>query len=197
MTEKLAEQLSALMDNECTEHERALALRRLGKENELLACWERYHLISDVLKGHMPDVLRTDFSAQLSARIAAEAPLQKGQTQRTADARISWGKTRAISWVKPVAGFAVAASVASVALLGLQTWNDSSLSDDMPLAQQTASSSPANLAGPADVPSDTARQDPVAEKLNAYLANHNELATLNGIHGVMPYVRMVNYQASR
>lgn len=197
MTEKLAEQLSALMDNECTEHERALALRRLGKENELLACWERYHLISDVLKGHMPDVLRTDFSAQLSARIAAEAPLQTGQTKIASDARISLGKTMTISWVKPVAGFAVAASVASVALLGLQTWNDNSLSGDMQLAQQTAVSSPESFSAPASVSAVAVKQDPMAEKLSAYLVNHNELATLNGIHGVMPYVRMVNYQASR
>jgi len=202
MTEKLVEQLSALMDNEYTEHECALALRRLGKETELLACWERYHLVSDVLKGHMPDALSTGFSARMRALIEAEPPFDD-----TADAPSLANEIAATSpvakssfrpaWFKPVAGFAVAASVAGVALLGLQL-GDTALPDSSPIAPEppllaTTENSTENLA-----PSMPAReQDEMAEKLNAYLFNHNELATVNGINGVMPYVRMVNYQASR
>ena len=203
MTEKLTEQLSALMDNECTEHERALALRRLGKEIELLACWQRYHLISDAVKGNMPSIVTPDFSIRMSKLIAAEAPLSESQTKVQIDRHKRSSSARP-AWLKPVAGFAVAASVTGVALLGLRVLDSVSI-EGTQLVQQTMQPASLKESTPA-APTESAlkiaatpstEQDQKVEKLNAYLANHNELATLNGINGVMPYVRMVNYQASR
>jgi len=215
MTEKLTEQLSALMDNECTEHERALALRRLGKEIELLACWQRYHLISDAVKGNMPSIVTPDFSTRMSKLIAAEEPLSKSQTQAQTQVQIdrqNRPSSARPAWLKPVAGFALAASVTGVALLGLRVLDSVSI-EGTQLAQQTMQPASLDISTPdistpaasaeaaleiAVMPSaEQEQQNQKVEKLNAYLANHNELATLNGISGVMPYVRMVNYQASR
>ena len=37
----------------------------------------------------------------------------------------------------------------------------------------------------------------VDTRLNNYLVNHNNYASLNGMNGMLPYVRMVGYQADR
>ena len=185
MTGKLTEQLSALMDNECTEHEFSLALRRLGKENGMLASWERYHLISDILKGHTPDVVTTGFSVRVADMIELEP------THRPADTPRARNQVRP-SWFRPVAGVAIAASVAGVAMFVLPT-NTSEQADIT--AVSSLSSTNLHLAVTSDPRSE--QDKAMAEKLNAYLANHNELATLNGIQGVMPYVKIVNYHASR
>jgi sigma-E factor negative regulatory protein RseA len=186
-----------MMDNEYTEHECALALRRLGKDDELLACWARYHLISDALKDQVPDVLNTDFSARMRGLIDAEPAHESASAvvQKTAQTA---GRRARGAWFKPAAGFAVAASVAGVALLGLRGWDQVPSQNVLQVAQQevpvVASLSANASTGQAMSVSDQAE---MAEKLNAYLLNHNELATLNGINGVLPYMRMVNYQASR
>jgi sigma-E factor negative regulatory protein RseA len=39
--------------------------------------------------------------------------------------------------------------------------------------------------------------EPVEARLNSYLVNHNGYASRNSVNGMLPYVRMVGYQASR
>ena len=187
MTEKLAEQLSALMDNECTEHEFPLALRRLCKDSDMLAYWERCHLISDVLKGQTPDVITTSFATCVADLIVQE------QTYGPADSDYAASQRTRPVWLKPIAGFALAASVAGVALFALPLGDSGQQESIATLLPESAAVS--NDAALAAAPAQ--EQDDMAEKLNTYLLNHNELATLNGIQGVMPYVKMVNYHASR
>lgn len=171
MSNKLSEQVSALMDDECTEHELKLAVRQLARDTALAESWERYHLISDVLKGNTPTVLNADFAQRMSTLIDDEPPLSTSPSPQ---------KNR--YWYRPAAGLAVAASVAAIAVLVLQPFVDQSSADNL-LAQQPPASS--NTQNPP-------LEDDIAARMNTYMVNHNSLASMNGVHGVLPYVRMSN-----
>lgn len=111
MSDILNEQLSALLDGELPPEETALLLKRLGREPELAQRLTRFRLCGDVLRGERVRP-RADFTMRVSAAIAAEAPLP--------------APVRALRppgggrWLRPLAGLAVAASVAVVAVLVLR-----------------------------------------------------------------------------
>ncbi len=179
-----ASQLSAMVDDELDEMEVDLVLRRLGRDHEARARWERYHLISDAMQGHLPDAFDTGFAARIRQAVADEPPSRSIARPLPA-------------WYKPVTGFALAASVVLVALFGLKlTQTDATQTPTAPLAANTPST-------PALIPvaSLTQRVDdasePVEVRLSSYLVNHNGYASMNSMHGMLPYVRMVGYQTNR
>lgn len=181
-------QLSAIVDDELEDVETELVLRRLSRDRDLRERWERYHLLSDVLQGHLPAAFDADFAARIHHAIEAES--------------LSQPVTRPLpSWYKPVTGFALAASVVLVALFGLKlTQTDSAL---VPTAQLAVTapppsviSVPIRVAAAPQQPVDNPNE-PVDSRLSSYLVNHNGYASMNSVHGMLPYVRMVGYQTSR
>ncbi|MHB1239960.1 MAG: hypothetical protein ACYC18_05605, partial [Gammaproteobacteria bacterium] len=88
----------------------------------------------------------------------------------------------------PLAGLAMAAGVAAVAVLGFQNMGLQSLL--VPAAEPVASVIPAGYtAGPTDTGAPAAQTE-----LSAYLVNHSEYATGAGMHGMLSYVRIVGYE---
>lgn len=180
-----ASQLSAMVDGELADAETDLALRRLCKDRHWQGRWERYHLISDALQGHLPAALDADFAPRLLQAIDREPLLQPAA--RTLPA-----------WYKPVTGFALAASVALAALVGLQLSRpDVALTPGNPVATAPAVATPlpAQIAV-LDPPADAA-DEPAEARLNSYLVNHNGHASRSSVNGMLPYVRMVGYQTNR
>ena len=177
MAENTAEQLSALVDGECETAELPLLLRRLTRDRDLKDCWQRYHLISDAIKNNIPEVIDADFAMRVSKAVEADNSLQTNSSHCLP------------SWYKPVAGFGLAASVAVVVLIGLR------------LGQQSEHTNPSTLA--VATPSErrtteqTVNDSGVQSRLNSYLVNHNEYASMNSVHGMLPYVRMVGYEPKR
>ena len=180
-----ASQLSAMVDDELDGMEIDLVLRRLCRDGDLQSCWSRYHLISDVMQNHLPDALALDFAARIRQAVATEPlPLPVGKSLP--------------AWYKPVTGFGLAASVVLVALFGLKlTQTDTPLAS----ATQLAASNPSAASGfaPFTVRAAAGRQtdasnELVEARLGSYLVNHNGYASLNSMHGMLPYVRMVGYQ---
>ena len=102
-----ASQLSAIIDDELDDREIELVLRRLGRDRDSRARWERYHLISDAMQGHLPDVFDAGFAARLREAIEAESPLRPIAKPLPA-------------WYKPVTGFGLAASVVPVSYTHLE-----------------------------------------------------------------------------
>ena len=185
-----ASQLSALVDGELADREIGLVLRRLLREQDAKTRWERFHLIGDVMQGHLPDAFDPGFAARIRQVIEAEPPL------RSAVKPLS-------TWYKPVTGFGLAASVVLVGLFGLQLTQTGPTSSALLASQPPASAGPparvASLMLPAKPDNLPAGKNggPVDARLNNYLVNHNNYASLNGMHGMLPYVRMVGYQADR
>lgn len=106
MNEANKEQLSAFMDDELDGLQKDQVGQML-KDPELLDTWSRYHLVSDCLKRNLPEHLDRELAGKVSKSIEQEpAIVAPGGLPR--------------SFVKPAAGFAIAASVAALAILGIQ-----------------------------------------------------------------------------
>ncbi len=106
MNETKKERLSAFMDDEIDGRHEDL-VDDLLKDPELLDTWSRYHLISDGLKQGLPEVVDTTLAKNVSDSLRNEpAIVAPGRSTHT--------------YLKPVAGFAIAASVAALAILGIQ-----------------------------------------------------------------------------
>ena len=106
MNETKKEQLSAFMDDEIGGLHTNL-VDDLLKDPELLDTWSRYHLISDSLKQGLPERIDRNLAKKVSGSLRNEPVIvaPHRSTHR---------------FIKPVAGFAIAASVAALAILGIQ-----------------------------------------------------------------------------
>jgi sigma-E factor negative regulatory protein RseA len=171
MKDTLNEQLSALVDDELDTGEAALLLRQMGKDETLRNRFARYQLVSDALKNNIPAQVDPGFHQRVQAALQDEAAPQG------VPAGMQFGRL-----VRPFAGVAVAASVAVVAVLSLQS-----------VRETTSQSTPVIAAVPAAADYIRAEgQAPVARSSNrdleAYLVNHNEFAVNRGM---LPYVRIV------
>lgn len=189
MAEKIHEQVSALMDDECAPEEVELAVRRLERDVALQECWQRYHLISDVIKGSAPKVIDQGFTERMRAMLDQEPPHQERISS------VPRGRA-APAWRKPAIGFALAASVAAVTVLTLRPGTDLN-----PLQPVVSSAVEPGTTAPGEEGMQLAEAVPETDsgetRLNAYLVNHNSLASMSSVYGVMPYVRMTSYQNGR
>ncbi|MGB0713681.1 MAG: RseA family anti-sigma factor [Gammaproteobacteria bacterium] len=74
MNEALKEQISALMDGEASDEERALLIKRVARDGESLGVWSDYHRISDVLHGGVESQAQPGFPASVMAALEGVAP---------------------------------------------------------------------------------------------------------------------------
>ncbi|MGI8559959.1 MAG: sigma-E factor negative regulatory protein [Luteimonas sp.] len=63
-------QLSAMLDGELSPDEAKFMLRRLEHDSELAACWERWQVCGDVLRGRGHALLPADFSRRVAKALA-------------------------------------------------------------------------------------------------------------------------------
>lgn len=180
----MKESISALMDAQLSEPERLRLLTELSHDHELRKTWERYHIIRAALSKDLGPVI----SAELGDRIAThvhELPPPTGT-------RVTWIR----DWrpvVRWAGSLALAASVAAVAILGVQWF----VSDDRQGApQQVAARSDQQgsyvRAGIRWVPV----EPEVGRILNTYLVEHHEFTPTSSMNGVMSYGRFVVYDNS-
>jgi sigma-E factor negative regulatory protein RseA len=106
MTNPSDERISALVDGELNAQEHQTAVDELLSHDDKRAAWGRYHLMADTLKRSLPKGIDHAFSSRVMAALEDEP------TVLAPPPRPSWGQR--------AAGLAVAASVAAVAVLGVQ-----------------------------------------------------------------------------
>lgn len=98
-------QLSAMLDGELSPDEAKFMLRRLQHDSELAACWERWQVCGDVLRGRGHVLLPADFAQRVALAIADEGAVAAGAAPAPGRPRMArWGGRAAL-----------AASVAAVA----------------------------------------------------------------------------------
>lgn len=121
MAKSVNEQLSAFVDGELSLEEQQQLINRMCHDETLKRAWEQYHAIGDSLRGGISEKMPVDFAQSVMSAIESE-PLILAPNSRTQE--LSQDTTR--QHVKPnsfgrrVAGFAIAASVATAAVVGLQ-----------------------------------------------------------------------------
>lgn len=109
LNEKRKEQISALFDNE-----QSFENRHLG--DELEHATERYSLIGDVLRGEGKDLIQIDIADQVALALEQEETYSQPTHQYTVQP-----PSTVSNWKKPLSQLAIAASVAAVAVIGVQT----------------------------------------------------------------------------
>lgn len=188
--------LSSVMDGEATTGEALASVAAAGGSR---AAWARYHLIGDVLRDNSCEVVPADFAAMISTRIAEEPTVLAP-------------RRRAKSALRPVAGFAIAASVATLAVIGVQRMAPVPATGPAPAiaaAPAEFPAAPAILAEPAyataaaesgattaPAPLELARDtQPAQRRFNSYLVKFNEQRSNVGVPGVNPYVRIVGFES--
>jgi sigma-E factor negative regulatory protein RseA len=110
MSDQIREQVSAFLDGELPSSESELLLKRLMRDADLRAIFGRYALIGETLQGATQAPVSRGFAARVNRAIDGEPATAIPQGTRTAHGR----------WWRPVAGAAVAAGVAAVAVVALQ-----------------------------------------------------------------------------
>jgi sigma-E factor negative regulatory protein RseA len=182
MSDEIREQLSALVDDELDKVERPLLLGRLQRNTELREILGRYQLISEVMRGDGQ-------AATLGIAERVRRALEQESVMPETDKPQAGG----LSWLRPIAGLAVAASVALVAVLVVTSVREPAV-DTAPSVASAQNAAPVNR-GSEEL---WERIEPrIDKRMAAYLVNHNEYAASRGVQGVMPYVRIVGYENSR
>jgi negative regulator of sigma E activity len=153
MSDSVNKQLSSCLDGELPLEEAAMLMKRLGRDSRSRAALTRYILMGEVMRdGLVPGLLNGNFAQRVSEEISSEEFPPSG--------RSSWrGKVQ-----KLVAGAGVAAAVAAVALVSLQT----AIVDP----DQTGLSGQGNV----ETISYTVPEPP--DRLNSYLVRHGTQAAM-------------------
>lgn len=189
---RLRESVSALVDGEADE----LELRRVLASADALDVrdvWRDYHLQRDMLAGVDMQFARIDISQRVQAALIGEDVPSIAAGGR---------------WWRPLASVAVAASVATVVVMGARSWNsadnDSALAQthpvvSLPLSQPVASSVGgvavgAQLGGfvsnPAAQPVALNPDQFAQQRLQQYLLRHTERAAFNNGQGVIGFAKV-------
>ena len=187
------EQVSTLVDGELDGAQLRHALDSLRDDAEQAERWTRYHLISDALRNNLADTVDENLHQRVWDALEDEPTVLAPRRHRP---------FHVPALMRQAAGLAVAASVTAVAILGVQSMNRSggeggaeqvatvpattTLNRD--LAQVDAAPTT-----PANTPQPLWNDQQKAVGLDTYLVNHNEYSGSSGVHGVLPYVRIVSY----
>lgn len=181
------EQISALMDDDY-DHQ---SLNQLLRDEELQHTWARYHLIGDCLRDSLPEQMDTGLANRIHAQLASEPTVLAPAGNKH-------------SHLKPLAGFAIAASVALVAVFGIRQNTDSVVPmTNQPAIAANQAVQPVQSASsgdtytftepqvrPASIQTDTPASM-ASQRMSGYLVNHNQYRSSNGMHGSLPYVRII------
>lgn len=190
MNKQTMEHLSSLMDGEMSQDTAIFVTRRMSSDAQLGQAWERYHLIRDCLRKSGDDLALCRLSIDLDRLDDAPGTV--------ADAAANGGGRRRAAWLKPVSGFAIAASVAMVAVLltldGVAPGTTPGNTPGDEPTQPFASPNPIN-AGPATQPASFNGQAEARQRLNGYLLRHNRAAGAVGRQGFVSYVPIVTTSA--
>lgn len=142
----LNQPLSALMDGELDEREIEVLLERIRHDPELRAAWGRQHYLRISICERPPHEIDGGFADHIMSRIAAEEAALNTRTGRTPlfhkSSDVQFGARRR-GWRRPVAGLAVAASVAVVAVLVLDQGSVSTIATTPVVATTTAATASA------------------------------------------------------
>ena len=196
-SEGIDEAISALIDGDLASDDARRLLDRMADRPELRARWARYHAVRSTLEGAGVGGVRPGFAARVRAALDDEPTvLVPRPPARSAPA-----------WVRPVAGFAIAASVALVAVGGLLALQGAPGSGEGLTVASLERGGAAGLVPPdagaaATTAVLTGRGDgaPSAEarrRIGIYLANHSEFSDAVGMPGVLPHSRLTGFNAGQ
>lgn len=181
MTAKRQELLSAFVDGELNAQELDELLALMNTDDNARSDYLRYQLASDTLRGYSRHREPMDISARLRQALDDEPVHQQSGTKSRVLTVPNW------FW-KQTAGFAAAASIGALAVVGVINQPQTALAptlaqvEQAPVKTQTTTIAASNRW--------TVGEQEVEDRLNNYLVDHNEYA---GASGLFSYARVVSY----
>jgi sigma-E factor negative regulatory protein RseA len=182
MSEQIREQVSAFLDGELPSTETELLLKRLTRDAELRESFGRYALIGEALRGVGRGADRSPlsrgFAAGVNAAIDGGAPAAAPLPMHA----------RAPRWWRPVAGAAVAAGVAAVAVVALQQRAVSpALQAVVPMTAQTVAKPKEALSYTVPTATPVEETPPMlpAARLTSYVFAHSRYSSVLGQSNVL------------
>lgn len=171
MSKETREHISSLMDGEISREASRFLVRRLGSDEELCATWARYHVARDCLRNPDGGLAREDLCARVNRALEEE--------------QVPTQSRKGLAWLRPVAGAAIAASVALVAVLAVNPGGKPGVAPTATIADTTAVES---FSSPQGLPGATVATQAVStQRMNSYLLRHYQAAgNGRGAVGLMP-----------
>jgi len=189
------EKISAFLDNHV--HPDELMSFSLSAEDDDSRIAQRYQMIGDAMRGELSDSSFVDISVAVrealsGENIAGQMPAESIRSSQPSEQSRGFDL---MAWFRPVAGLAVAASVAVVMVVTLSTETDSGLS--APVAQNNSATPATTVAGSKAVVIPVAEKNTATREFNPYINQHLEYATQDPLQGRLPYVRAVSYESNQ
>jgi sigma-E factor negative regulatory protein RseA len=178
MSEQIREQVSAFLDGELPGSETELLLKRLTRDPELRESFGRYALIGESLRSASRAPLTRGFAGRVNCAIDGEPAAGNAPVVRARPAR----------WWRPLAGAAVAAGVAAVAVVALQQRADApAIHGPLPISAQNAVGAVPKEPFKYTVPAPLADAPAVmpAARLTNYIFAHSKYSSLLGQRNVL------------
>lgn len=189
MTEQEYERLSALVDDEISETEIPMEIKKLSNNSVNRDIWSRYHLIGDAMRGETGSLYHPGLAKAISKQLEYEPVVM-------APAAI---KRRAGLKKRSYTGLAVAASLAAVAVvMAPQMINPEGSESPQPNIAATQRPTTQTLYVAEDGTRwELLKKPEVESRLNAYLVNHQERSPSSNIKGIMPFANFVSYDENK
>ena len=183
------EALSTLVDGEHGKNKDIL--EDLVRDDAMKGVWKRYHLIGDCLRGNLPEKIYNNFIIEVNQHLKNDPAI------------ISHKRAKQFKR-EPIIGFAIAASVAALAILGVQHKNNISsteIKDTVVMNESIIDSKletfsfPETHIRPASDKQSTQFHLITEKRLNNYLINHSKYKHNIKMNSVLPYARIVTIES--
>ena len=176
------EWVSAAVDGELDEQ----TLAELAADADSHEQWRDYHMIGDAMRGELPQTVSIDLSASIMAAIDEE-PAIIAPKQTTVKAATNPTSSKVVPLFKQFGQYAIAATVAMVAVVGVQNYNQETLLDNSPLPVLNTrpligSASPVSLQTGAVQQNQSYTNEQVVDqrrRINSYIQDHMLQQRLN------------------
>lgn len=192
---KRKEKISAFLDSDM--HRDELMSFSLSAEADDAKVAQRYLMLGDTLRGEMSQSSFVDVSQAVREALAdeniAEQVTESVSTQPAQPSTTKSGFFDLSAWFKPVAGMAVAASVAVVMVMTV-TGQDNT-TGIAPVATNT--DTPLQTQAVVQLAAEDKTPDGKDTDLNSYINQHLEFATQDTLQGRLPYVRAVSFESKK
>lgn len=197
---KRKEKISAFLDNDM--HRDELMSFSLSAESDDVKTAQHYQMIGDALRGELSDSSFIDVSyavreTLVNENIGDQATVAKAESL----SGLSEGKRERFNvsaWLRPVAGMAVAASVAVVMVVTLSGQESGTLT---PVAVNVESQPEAQPVLTIAIDNNAITDKSTANKstdIDQRLVNqHLEFATQDALQGRLPYARAVSFESNK
>jgi len=206
----LNEKLSLLLDDYADDNS-AATLDEVIVDVNLQYSARRYRMIGEAMRNELPPAIDTGFHSAVMARIHDQAEVQEHNARSKVSSEAA-ARPSILSWarLKPLAGLAVAASVAMVTIALWQPLKqesgqpgDSIATVDQQKIQQFVGQQVQGGAVPVSTRVQTLgmrwkveHESPgMQQKLNAYLVNHTEQS--NSMQGLIPQARVAGFDTQQ